>query len=95
MVKKEEKEGKKNLGKLSIAEIQKLINKQAAGTVSFNLKDDDPASVVDWIPTGADWLDCIICKGKRAGIPVGRVSELAGESACVTEDTEIEVEISD
>ena len=32
-------------------------------------------------PTGSRWLDSIICKGKLAGIPVGKVTEIAGLEA--------------
>ena len=68
-------------GKLSIAELKDLINKKAGNEVAFNLIDDNPTDVSDWIPTGSRWLDSIICKGKMAGIPVGKITEIAGLSA--------------
>jgi hypothetical protein len=53
-----------------------------------------------WIPTGSRWLDSIIAKPdisgtKRAGIPMGKIVEIAGLESCVTEDTEIEVLIEE
>ncbi len=68
-------------GKLSIAELKDLINKKAGNEVAFNLIDDNPTDVSEWIPTGSRWLDSIICKGKMAGIPVGKITEIAGLSA--------------
>ena len=68
-------------GKLSISQMRDLINKKAGTEVAYNLLDDNPTDVSDWIPTGSRWLDSIICKGKLAGIPVGKISEIAGLSA--------------
>ena len=68
-------------GKLSIAELKNLINKTAGNEVAFSLVDDNPTDVAEWIPTGSRWLDSIICKGKMAGIPVGKITEIAGLSA--------------
>ena len=68
-------------GKLSISQMRELINKKAGTEVAYNLLDDNPTDVSDWIQTGSRWLDSIICKGKLAGIPVGKISEIAGLSA--------------
>ena len=68
-------------GKLSMADMRKLINKRAGMTVAHNLNEENPTEVNDWIPTGSRWLDSIICKGKLAGIPVGKVTEIAGLEA--------------
>jgi recombination protein RecA len=65
-------------GKLSIAQLREAINKKAGIEVSFDLLEQNPSEVVEWIPTGSDVLDSIICRGKKAGIPVGRITELAG-----------------
>ena len=65
-------------GKLSIADMRKLINKKAGVNIAHNLNDDSPTIVRDWIPTGSRWLDSIICRGKSAGIPVGKITEIAG-----------------
>jgi RecA/RadA recombinase len=78
-------------GKLSVKDLQSLLNKKAGMNIVHSLKDDNPTEVKQWIPTGSTWLDSIICRGKRTGLPVGKVIELAGEEACVTEDTIIEV----
>ena len=65
-------------GKLSIADMRKLINKKAGMDVAHNLNEDSPTIVKDWIPTGSRWLDSIICRGKLTGIPVGKIAEIAG-----------------
>jgi len=72
---------KSNAGKLSIAEMRKLINKKAGHNVAHNLTEDNPTAVKDWIPTGSRWLDSIICRGRLAGIPVGKIVEIAGLEA--------------
>ena len=65
-------------GKLSMDEMRSLINKQAGCEVAFNLNEDNPTEVEDWIPTGSRWLDSVICRGQLAGIPVGKIVEIAG-----------------
>ena len=72
---------KKTSGKLSIADMKKLINKKAGIDVAFSLKDDNPTQVEQFIPTGSKWLDGIIKRGDWGGIPVGKVSEIAGLEA--------------
>ena len=68
----------KKLGRLSIGEMRNLINKKAGMEVAFDLTKENPTQVKDWIPTGSRWLDSIICRGKPAGIPVGKIVEIAG-----------------
>ena len=68
-------------GKLSMDEMRGLINKQAGCEVAFNLNEDNPTEVEEWIPTGSRWLDSIVCRGRLAGIPVGKVIEIAGLEA--------------
>ena len=65
-------------GKLSVADMRSLINRKAGMPVAHNLSEENPTQVADWIPTGSRWLDSITCRGKLAGIPVGKVSEIAG-----------------
>ncbi len=76
-------------------DIRKMLNKKAGFNVSFSLKEENPSEVKEWIPTGSGWLDRIICKGKVAGIPVGKITEIAGLESCVTEDTEIEIMVDE
>lgn len=66
------------VGKMSIADMQKLVNKKAGMEVAHNLRAQNPTEVTQWIPTGSRWLDSIICRGQLAGIPVGKVTEIAG-----------------
>jgi len=69
---------KKN-GRLDTANLIDLINKKAGETLAYDLTKDNPTEVKQWIPTGSTWLNKIICVGKTsAGIPVGKVTELAG-----------------
>lgn len=65
-------------GKLSIADMRKIINKKAGVEVAYDLTDDNPTEVKEFIPTGSRWLDSIVCRGRLAGIPVGKVTEIAG-----------------
>ena len=68
-------------GKIDINEMKKKLNKKAGLEVAHSLGNgNDPSSVVDWIPTGSRWLDSIISIKGMAGIPVGKITELAGLS---------------
>ena len=49
--------------------------------MAHNLKEENPTEVKQWISTGSRWLDSIICRGQLAGIPVGKVTEIAGLEA--------------
>jgi len=65
-------------GRVSMQDLMNLVNKKAGRHVAHDLTAANPTEVKEWISTGSRWLDSIICKGKVAGIPVGKVSELAG-----------------
>ena len=65
-------------GKVSMQDLMGLVNKKAGVTVAHNLSGDNPTEVKQWIPTGSRWLDSIVCKGKLSGIPVGKLTEIAG-----------------
>ena len=73
-----QKKEKAKAGKLSMKDKLALINKRAGMEVAYNLKNDNPTEVTEWIPTGSRWLDSIVCRGKLAGVPVGRITEIAG-----------------
>lgn len=68
-------------GRVSVGELIKSINKKANRNVAHSLMEDNPTDVKDWIPTGSTWLDATICKGKWAGIPIGKIVEIAGLEA--------------
>ena len=72
---------KKTTGKLSMDDMRKIINKRAGMSVAHDLNEENPTEVTQWIPTGSRWLDSIISRGEYAGIPVGKVSEIAGLEA--------------
>jgi len=65
-------------GKISMTDIRGMINKRAGMNVAHNLQEANPTEVKEWIPTGSRWLDSITCRGRLAGIPVGKVVEIAG-----------------
>ena len=65
-------------GKVSQKDILNLINNKAGRQIAFTAEEENPANIRDWISTGSRWLDSIICQGQLAGIPVGRVTEIAG-----------------
>jgi len=69
---------KVKVGKLSITQMRELINKKAGIALAHNLNEENPTEVKDWIPTGSRWLDSIVLRGHLAGIPVGKVIEIAG-----------------
>ena len=72
---------KQKTGSLSMGDMMKRINKRYGMEVAHDLKSENPTEVKGWIPTGSRWLDSIICKGRKAGIPVGKITEIAGLSA--------------
>ena len=65
-------------GRVDLQSLMKIVNKKAGQNVAHNLSGDNPTSVKEWIPTGSRWLDSIISKGKLTGIPVGKITEIAG-----------------
>jgi len=71
----------KTNGRLSIADMKKLVNKSAGANVAFSLNDENPTEVNEFIPTGSKWLDGIVRRGKWGGIPVSKISEIAGLEA--------------
>jgi RecA/RadA recombinase len=78
MAPRKKAEKKTPAGKISISDIRSHINKKIGNDVVHSLAEENPSDVKEWIPTGALWLDGIICRGKMAGIPVGKVSSIAG-----------------
>ena len=66
---------------MGIKDLKDLLNKKIGAVVAHDLTEENPTEVKDWIPTGSRWLDCIICKGRVAGIPVGKWTEIAGLEA--------------
>ena len=57
-----------------------LLNRRLVALL-HNLNEANPTEVREWIATGSRWLDSIICKGNLAGIPVGKIVEIAGLEA--------------
>ena len=68
-------------GNIDLSAMKKRINKSVGMDVAHDLNEDNPTAVTEWIPTGSRWLDSIVCRGKLAGIPVGKIIEIAGLSS--------------
>jgi recombination protein RecA len=75
------KNTKQKPGKLGVKGLATVLNKKMGMSVATTMDGNNPSQVTDWIPTGCTWLDGIICRGKMAGIPVGRITEIAGLEA--------------
>lgn len=75
--KENEKEIKKEKSN-RLDKFRSLINKKAGFEASFSLEEPNPTDVKKWITTGSRWLDRIVCAGKVAGIPMGKIVEVAG-----------------
>lgn len=71
----------KKTGKVAMGDMIKRLNKKYGMKVAHNLNQENPTEVKEWIPTGSRWLDSIISKGQMAGIPVGKITEIAGLSS--------------
>jgi len=69
---------KAKAGRVAMHDLIKMINKKAGRNVAHDLNGENPTEVKEWIPTGSLWLDSIICKGKKAGVPTGKITEIAG-----------------
>ena len=53
--------------------------------------EENPANITDWVSTGSSTLDLAIANRPNGGFPCGRIIEITGLEACVTEDTIIDV----
>jgi len=64
-------------GKNSGGSLADRLNKRAGRQVAYTV-EENPSDVTDWISTGSRWLDSITGVSRLGGIPVGRISEIAG-----------------
>ena len=62
-------------------DLRKELNKAAKETIAYDLHGDNPTDVKTWISTGSTLLDYIISNRRDGGIPVGKLTTIAGESA--------------
>jgi recombination protein RecA len=62
-------------------ELRKELNKAARETIAYDLNGENPTDVKTWISTGSTLLDYIISNRRNGGIPVGKLTTIAGESA--------------
>ena len=59
-------------------DLMQYINKAFNEEVAYMIADGSPSDVETFIPTGSTILDYIISNQRNGGIPVGKVSEIAG-----------------
>lgn len=71
------------------------INKDLQDEVAVLVDDGSPSDVKIFIPTGSTLLDYVISNQMNGGIPVGKMSEIAGLEGCVHPDTLVEAIIED
>ena len=62
-------------------ELRNELNKAAKENVAYDLHGDNPTNVKTWISTGSTLLDYIVSNRRDGGIPVGKLTTIAGESA--------------
>ena len=63
-----------------VSELRSSLNKQAKHTIAYDLHGENPTEVKTWIPTGSTVLDLVISNREGGGIPVGKITTIAGES---------------
>lgn len=64
-----------------LAKFRTSLNKKAGQELAFSLAIRNPAAVTKWISTGSTILDLLVDPGLIAGIPCGRICEIAGLEA--------------
>lgn len=81
------------------SELIKHINKVAKSEISSIYSDDDVGNITGYISTGNVVLDILMSNEHwytyKGGIPLGRISEIAGTESCVTGDTIIDISLFD
>ena len=68
-------------GNSLVNDLRSELNKAAKENVAYDLHGDNPTNVKTWISTGSTLLDYIISNRRDGGIPVGKLTTIAGESA--------------
>ena len=64
-----------------VNDLRNELNKAAKENIAYDLHGDNPTDVKTWISTGSTLLDYIISNRRDGGIPVGKLTTIAGESA--------------
>ena len=65
-----------------IREMRTALNKDDDEKLTWNLAEEDsPTHVSDFISTGSTLLDYVISNRQDGGVPVGKLTEIAGEEA--------------
>ena len=63
-----------------VNDLRNSLNKQAKHTIAYDLHGENPTEVKTWISTGSTVLDLVISNREDGGIPVGKITTIAGES---------------
>ena len=63
---------------IDLKKLRKKLNKKAGVEVAYDLSKSDVLKQKIWIPSGSKWFDGIVCEGKWAGWPGGKIIELVG-----------------
>jgi|TARA_R110002126_G_scaffold220439_4_gene365864 recombination protein RecA len=64
-----------------VNDLRSELNKAAKENIAYDLHGDNPTDVKTWISTGSTLLDYIVSNRRNGGIPVGKLTTIAGESA--------------
>lgn len=62
---------------------------------SLDGSEETPTDLNDWVSTGSPTLDLALSNRPNGGYPVGRLVEIVGWEACVTEDTIVEITVEE
>lgn len=80
-------------GTFSFEDLDKAMSKvDSLGSI---ITDNEFSKIGEWIPTGNYLLNAQISGSMFKGLPSNRGVVFAGESGCLSEDSEIEVYISE
>ena len=63
---------------MSLDSMKKRINKRIKDEVAFVLMEDSVSDVERWVSTGCRELDYKISNSPKGGIPIGKITEIAG-----------------
>ena len=64
-----------------VNDLRSELNKAAKENIAYDLHGENPTDVKTWISTGSTLLNYIISNRRDGGIPVGKLTTIAGESA--------------
>lgn len=66
---------------IDIDDVKDTINQAAGEDIAYNLQEEDPTKIKNWVSTGCFLLDAITARGEKGGVPSGKIIELAGKQS--------------